>query len=93
MEKPHCRRDQRRHHICTFSVVGYFGHLVFRNQAAVAMRLATRLASAKFALLSRSSATSRATDDEYLFWAGFFLHGQEIMPQIRFAGMVTFEQF
>ena len=33
------------------------------------------LASAKLTLFAGSSATSRAMDSEYLFWADFFFHG------------------
>src|SRR5579863_5164639 len=38
------------------------------------MRFGARLASAKLALLSRRSATSRTMDGEYVFWAQFPFH-------------------
>ena len=55
------------------SLTAEFGSICC-NQSAVAMRLGARLASAKLALLSRSSATSRTTYGEYLFWAQFPIH-------------------
>lgn len=45
------------------------------------MRLVARLASVKFALLPRTSTTSGTTDSECLFWAEFFFHRVDIMPQ------------
>jgi len=39
------------------------------------MRLAARLASIKLTRLTRTSATGRTTDSEYLFWAKLFFHG------------------
>src|SRR5271170_8193139 len=41
---------------------------VFRDQSAVEMRIHSRLPSAEFALLSRTSPTGRTSDGEYLFW-------------------------
>ena len=56
------------------------------------MRVGARLAGAKLALLLWSNTTSWTTDDECLFWAGFFFHVGERMPQNRCTGMVNFEQ-
>ena len=44
------------------------------------MRRCAGQASSKLAFLSRSSTTSRTTDGEYLSWAQFFFHGEEMMP-------------
>jgi len=38
------------------------------------MRIYTRLASAKFTLLSRSGSTSRTANSEHLLWIEFFCH-------------------
>ena len=48
--------------------------LVFCYQSAVAMRIGSRLASAKFTLLPRSGSASRTASSEYLFRAEFFCH-------------------
>jgi hypothetical protein len=62
------------------------------DQSAVAMRLCAGLTSAKLALLSRSSTTSRTGDSEYLFWTEFSFHGGEILPQTHVQKMVNPEQ-
>jgi hypothetical protein len=59
------------------------------EQSAVTMRVGARLAGAKRTLFPWSSTTSWTTDDECLFWAGFFFHVGEIMPQNRCTGMVN----
>src|ERR1035438_1878262 len=48
--------------------------LVFCDQSAVEMWIGTRLAGAKFTLLSRSGPTSRTSNSEHLLWAEFFCH-------------------
>jgi hypothetical protein len=50
------------------------------------MRVGSRLAGAKLTLLPWISTTSRASDGEGLFWAEFFCHVGEIMPQNRCTG-------
>ena len=56
------------------------------------MRRGTAEASSKFALLSRSSTTSRTGDSEYLFWTEFSFHDGEILPQTHVQKMVNPEQ-
>ena len=45
------------------------------------MGLISRLARTEFTLLPRRSIASRTTDSEYLFYAEFFFHVGQIMPQ------------
>jgi hypothetical protein len=45
------------------------------------MGLISRLAGTEFTLLPRSCTTRRTTDSEYLFYAEFFFHVGQIMPQ------------
>ena len=50
------------------------------------MRLASGLTRTKFTPLSPSRPTSRAPNSENLFWAEFFFHGRDIMPQTQVHG-------
>jgi hypothetical protein len=56
------------------------------------MWLGARLPSAKITFLSRLSATSGATNREYLFWTEFFFHGGEIMTRAQCKRMLNLEQ-
>jgi hypothetical protein len=61
------------------------------DQSAVTMRLGAGLASAKNALLPRSSTASRTTDCEYLFLADFFFMLADDAPKVS-RGMVNLDQ-
>jgi hypothetical protein len=56
------------------------------------MRVSARLARTKLTLFTRSSATSWATDGEYLFQAESFFHGADMMPRNQHARMVNLGQ-
>jgi serine/threonine protein kinase len=51
------------------------------DQSAVAMRLCSGQPSTNLTLLPRSSATSRTTHREYLFWAEDPFHAGQICPK------------
>jgi hypothetical protein len=74
-----CRSPHSFHHC--YTIIGERPPLHQRFSAvccyltAVAMWVGTRLTGTKLTLLPRSSATSWATDREYLFWAGFLAPG------------------
>jgi hypothetical protein len=65
--------------------------LFFGDQSALAMRIGARLASAKFALLTRSGSASWTADCNRLLEAECLFH-VEIMPQYTAAGMVNLDQ-
>jgi hypothetical protein len=65
--------------------------LFLGDQSAVAVRIGTRLASAKFALLSRSGSARWTRDCKCFCEAEFLLH-VVIMPRRTAAGMVNSEQ-
>lgn len=54
---------------------------VWCNPSAVAVRLCSGIAGAKFALLSGRSATGRTMDGKCLFGSEFFFHDRKIMAQ------------
>jgi hypothetical protein len=54
---------------------------VWCNPSAVAVRLCSGMAGAKFAFLSGRSATGRTMDGKCLFGSEFFLHNRMIMAQ------------
>jgi hypothetical protein len=57
------------------------------------MRLKTRLAGAHFAFLTRSSATGRTREGEYLFQANRFFHGKRESTRIRQTEVVNIGHF
>src|ERR1700735_2737562 len=50
------------------------------------MRLRTGSAGSQFAFLTRSSATSRTTDSEFLLWFGALFHGEYYLKPLNRSG-------
>ena len=66
--------------------------LALGHDAAVTVRVGSRLARNQDASLARFSATGGTTDSEYFLSREFSLHGGAIMPQTICTGLANFEQ-